>query len=175
MRHALLASVAAGALFAPVPLGAAEPPDYAGTFVVDDPAQRDAALAAAVEAGAEQYPKLVRGIVRGRLEEVVKASEWFEFQPGAGTMTIRTDANTTGWTTDLAGSETAVEGADGKETKLARWMEGGSLRARGCRALGCSHFAFVLSADQQIMTLTVRTESEKLDEPLEYAVRYRRK
>jgi len=167
----LLVLALAGILALPSAL-AAEAGDYAGRFEVADAAAKDAELARAVEAAAQQFPALFRGLVRNKLGDAVRAPAFFVFSPGDGTMTIASEAAPEGWTTPLDGTPTEVITDKGKPLELSRWMEGGTLKARGCQDLGCSDFTFDLKGDD--LVLRVSTTSKRLEEPITYAVAYRR-
>ena len=54
-------------------------------------------------------------------------------------------------------------------------MNEGDLMSEGCRESGCSAFSFDLSDDGQRLTMQVVTISKRLEEPLRYALQYRRK
>ncbi len=160
------------ALATPSASSAAEPGDYAGRFVLADAVATAAELDRAVEAAAAQFPALFRGLARKKLGEAVRAPEYFLFAPGDDSMTISTDASPDGWTTPLNGEPQEVINDKGKPLELARWMEKGTLKARGCQDLGCSDFAFELSGD--VLILRVNTTSKRLEEPISYAIGYRR-
>lgn len=153
---------------------ASEPTDYAGTFVLADEEAAATALKGAVEQGAQQFAALLRPIVRGRLRGAVNATGLFTFEPGDGSMRIRTGENKEGWTTDLVGTVVDVAGANGDPLKLKRWMEGGVLNAEGCSEKGCSDFVFTLAGDGKSMVLGVVTRANALKEPLRYQLNYKR-
>lgn len=173
MRTTALA-LALGSLLA-LPVHAAEPEDYAGHFVLADADAAQAELDRAVEAGVSQFPAVIRPIARGKLKDAVQAVEWFVFEPGSDTMTIKTSVVSQGWTTDLEATPTDVQTPDGETLALKRWMKNGNLMSEGCRESGCSAFSFELSDDGQRLTMQVVTSSKRLEEPLRYALQYRRK
>ncbi|MCO4771001.1 MAG: hypothetical protein KDA24_13285 [Deltaproteobacteria bacterium] len=148
---------------------------YAGRFEVADPAAKEAAIESAVEQGAQQFAALIRPIVRSTLRKAVKVVDWFVFEPTDNKITIRTDSNAEGWSTDLSGTPVEVTNDKGDPVSLKRWIEAGQLKAQGCSDMGCSDFYFELSADRNSMTMHIVTSSKRLDEPLRYAIEYVRK
>jgi len=153
---------------------AAEPTDYAGRFELADPAAAQATVDGAIEEAAEQFPKLFRGLARNKLKDAAQVVQWFEFQPEAGTMNIRSDLNLEGWTTDLKGTPVNVRGVKGP-VELRRWMEDGALRAVGAADSGEGRYVFTLSADGSTLTLGTTTVLDRLDGPMTYDVVYVRK
>ncbi len=168
------AALALGSLLA-LPAHAAKPENYAGKFVLADADATQAELDRAVEASASQFPAIIRPIARGKLKDAVQAVDWFVFEPDDDTMTIKTALVPQGWTTDLKATLTDVQTTAGETLSLKRWIEDGNLTSEGCRETGCSAFSFQLSDDGQSLTVQVVTSSKRLEEPLRYALEYRRK
>jgi hypothetical protein len=153
---------------------AAESGDYAGRFEMADAADGQARIDAGVEEACLQFPAMFRGIARKKLSAASPLPLWFEFGPGDDSMTIRTNLNEEGWTSDLSATVVQVQGDNGS-VDLKRWMDGGALRAEGRTGKGVSRFVFALSDDGKTLTITTTTSSDRLDKPLTYDLVYQRK
>jgi len=162
-------------LLLPGSVSATELTEYNGTFVLADEEATAAALEAAVEQGAEQFPALVRPLVRRKLKGAVNAVRFFTFEPGKDSIRIRSDLNEAGWLTDLEGTLVEVADANGNPVRLKRWMQDGVLAAQGCTEKGCSDFLFKLSDDGKSMVFGVVTHADALKEPLRYELTYTRR
>lgn len=160
------------ALLVPSPARAAAPTELGGTWVFDEASGGREARAAAIEQRVQEFPKLLRGIARKRLTAAVTIRERYLMQTDGVTITIRSDANAEGWTSDLAGTPVAVTTARGEEVQLTRRFEQGELRTRVDSERGWTSHVFVV--DGARMELRVEVHNEQLDEPLAYTLLYRR-
>ncbi len=174
-RHknaSLLCLVVLLATLLPAVVTAAEPAQYRGTYRISDLAAAEAARDTAVEGLAARIPVLFRAIARMRMKAVATVTLFFRFEPEDEMMTIVSDRST-GWTTDLVGTEIKLPAPGGGVFYLSRWMEESSLCSRGRRDNGTRDSRFQLSADGSRLRVTTTIRNPHLPAPLVYAADYR--
>jgi hypothetical protein len=154
---------------------AAEPGDYVGSFEIVSVADAEKARDEGIEAVAQGFSVIARGIVRKKLREAATVWTTLAFDWDGERMTIRSDANPVGTTTPLDRSVSSHTSArTGQSFQLSRWMEGGDLRALGVGDGGEQGFRWKLVDEGRGLELTVTTANSRLPQPLVYTLTYKR-
>jgi hypothetical protein len=161
------------ALLLALPAAAAEPADYAGRWVFDEASGDRDALDRTLDRATEDFPKLFRGLVRRKLEPTARIVEWFRFEPGADRMTVKTDLNEDGLTTDLARTPVPTTSPAGEAATISRWMADGWLHSRGENPRGSTTYRFAIEPSG-VLRLDVTVEADRLPRPLTYSLHYRK-
>ncbi|MBN95907.1 MAG: hypothetical protein CL928_17840 [Deltaproteobacteria bacterium] len=167
VRLALMLVIA----LSPTVVQGAEPADYAGSYRLEDAAAAEAARDAAVEGVVALVPGLFRGLARGRLTRAATVTEFFHFQPEGQRITIASDQSS-GWSTDLVGTEIEAETHNGQKFQFSRWMEDGKMNSRARTRKGARLSLFTLQSDGRRLTVTTTLENRLLPKPLVYRTQY---
>lgn len=151
---------------------AGTPADLVGAWIFDESSGSREVRAAAIEARVSEFPRLLRGIARKRLTAAVPIRSRYIIQTDGTSITIVSDKNSEGWTSDLSGSPVAVTTGKGEAVTLRRRFEEGELRTRVDSERGWTSHVFVV--DGARLELWVEIHNEQLSQPLAYTLVYRR-
>ena len=164
---------------APAPTPPAPPPPppqtrYAGTFTfAGGDAQREK-LAAAIEAAVQQMNALIRPIARKRLNESNPVRDAITFAVEGQKVTVTFAAGRTIGGT-LGGPSVPWTSDSGKPVQVAFQMVKDRLVLDFTADDGARRVVYTLNETGDKLTLSVTVTSERLVEPLKYALSYRRK
>jgi hypothetical protein len=92
-------------------------------------------------------------------------------EPGDGTMSITSDRST-GWTTDLDGTEVPMVSDRGEDLQLSRRMKNGSLHSQARSERGTRTAVFELRDGGSRLVVTTTIENERLPRALVYVTEY---
>lgn len=159
----------------PEPVKPPEPPQrrFAGTYqFVGGDAQRQA-LTEAIEATVQQLNALIRGIARRRITEANLIREQITIAVDGDKITTTFGPGRT-VTGVLGGPNVPWTGEDGKPVSLVFSMVKGRLVQAYTSSDGGRRSVFTLDEVGDRMTLSVTISSDRLPNPLKYALTYRR-
>ena len=159
-------------LLLPAPLLAAEPVDLQGAWLFDEASGGREVRAAAIDELTKEFTPLFRGIVRGRLTKAVEIRERYTIDVQPLAITIASDENPAGWTTDLVGTPVQQTSSKGDAVTLTRTWTDGALHTKATAERGVTTFRFDAQGD--VLTLHVSVDNDRLPRPLTYALTYRR-
>ena len=154
-------------------VSAAELSPYSGRFELVDATAAEASRDAAVQTVAERFPRLLRKLVVKKMRKAASVTLFFDFKPGAETLSISSDRSQ-GWTTDLAKTEKKITSKEGKTFQLSRWMEDGALRTVARSDRGSRETLFELAENGKLLKVTTTIRIERVDKPIVYVANYRR-
>lgn len=164
---------------APPPAPPAPPPPppqtrYAGTFTfAGGDAQREK-LAAAIEAAVQQMNALIRPIARKRLNESNPVRDAITFAVEGQKVTVTFAAGRTVGGT-LGGPSVPWTSDSGKPVQVSFQMVKDRLVLDFTAEDGARRVVYTLNETGDKLTLSITVTSERLVEPLKYALSYRRK
>lgn len=164
---------------APAPAPPAPPPPppqtrYAGTFTfAGGDAQREK-LAAAIEAAVQQMNALIRPIARKRLNESNPVRDAITFAVEGQKVTVTFAAGRTVGGT-LGGPSVPWTSDSGKPVQVSFQMVKDRLVLDFTAEDGARRVVYTLNETGDKLTLSITVTSERLVEPLKYALSYRRK
>ncbi len=159
-------------LLLPVPALAATPADLEGTWAFDEASGGRQARAGAIEERVQEFPRLLRAVARKRLTAAVPIRERYTMATDGTTITISSDENPDGWTTDLVGTPVQVTTSKGEAVTLSRRFEAGELRSRADSERGWTSFVFAVEGAR--MELRIEIHNDNLEAPLVYTLAYLR-
>ena len=159
-------------LLLPGTLLAAEPTDLQGTWLFDEASEGRDVGAAAIDQLADEFSPLIRGIARRRMTKAVEIRTRYTIDVAPPGITISSDENPTGWTTDLAGTPLDVKTSRGEFVTITRTWADGGLKTHASAERGTTAFRFEVVGDRP--KLHVSVDNDRRPRPLTYALVYRR-
>lgn len=146
---------------------------YEGTWDFIGGEAEEQARIEAIEVVVQQMNRVLRGIARKRLTVRTIIAQRYDIDLDGEKITISTDTGDS-WTTDLKGTVFEFN-YDGDDFILHRTLVGDEIHAHAEQSIGASDYHYKLSADGQVLTITVFTDSKHLPEPVKYTSTYRKR
>ncbi|MBW2291444.1 MAG: hypothetical protein JRG89_24100 [Deltaproteobacteria bacterium] len=147
--------------------------DFAGTFVYDGGDEEGAHLDAAIEGVVASLNFLLRPIARSRLSSTNQPYDHIRIQVRAEGLTIARGSDLV-WTVAADDTPTKVKRPGGVIFVVHRRFEMGEVIEEIDAGSGRRRNRYALSADGQVLSLTVTIAAERLPTPLVYTHHYRR-
>lgn len=146
---------------------------FAGEFAYAGGSKQIEKMKAAVEAVVAEANFVIRGFARDKLLELCAPYKKISVTAQGESLTMQTERYGP-WTSKVDGSTFSAKNSQGEPVKVKRsWRKGNIVevvRSDG----GSSTRVFQLSKDGKTLTMHVTIKSDKLDDPVKYAMSYRR-
>ena len=141
-----------------------------GTWVLAMSDAERGAHAAAIDAAAETFSRLIRGIARGRIARAAIVPERYVIADKGDRIAMALDAGPSRETDTAGTSVTFAMTERGEDVTLSRTRDGASLTSRATTGAGSLESHFVRDGSHLSVTFTLR--SERLDQPVVYTLSY---